>query len=1601
MSAAGTPSTDPWLILARERARYEEQFKSLKPTNGIVTGEQAKGFFLQSQLPPLVLGQIWNLADTDSDGKMDINEFSIACKLINLKLRGFEIPKGLPPSLLASLQPAVLASATPPAIPPLPAMNGSAPARPQPPKVPPMVPPAPQTVASNLIGQQAPLASMTTGIIPPVGTVTPNVMGPIPTGIVPPMQSTIQPVAPMVSGISPLAPSTGINSTAPVGYVAPGMQPLAPAAPGLVNITQSFVPPTSVNVATAVPMVPGVAAVSAVSPPLSTGIPAPGPGATSTPRASVTSLDRTASIESPLVDWSVPHHIKLKYTQMFNTTDRTRSGYLSGAQARNVMVQTKLPQNLLAQIWSLSDMDGDGRLGCEEFVLAMYLCEQASTGTLPPTKLPLELIPPSFRKTRTASISSQGSGAPLDQDPASTLLQTSFEDKRKENFEKGQAELERRRKTLLDQQRKEAEERERKEREEIERREKARLEAERKRMEELEKQMREQQEQERLREEERKRQAEQREAARKEMERQRQLEWEKQRLQELQQQRHREQENVLKLKAKNQSLTIELSSLNEQVRELSQKICDTRVGVSNVKSTIDGMRSTRDTQMQEMSHLKNKLKEQNAKLLSLSQEKAKLDAKNKLNAQSGHDDEQSRVAFENKEITIKNLREKIEDMQNQIDGKLADIENNNSQLTDLRTQMTTLVEECEKLYGVYETKKTKVLEIKNVNKNVDYNASWPTNNDAWSNETTTDQPANEWPTDNWESTTTSAATIPGIVKYRALYEFVARNNDEISFQPGDIINVPVDQTGEPGWLAGELRGHTGWFPESYVEPVDGVGVRDNPTVTTTAAPITEPYVEDTESKRLEGIEEVPESFESTERKSTTAPEETATPTSAPVVAEPEGEPEYYIANYPYQSQEQGDLTFNAGDVIGVIKKEGDWWTGKIGTTIGIFPSNYVQKVDVIVKSKKPEIAQVIAPYQATSTEQLSLARGQLIMIRKKTDSGWWEGELQAKGRKRQVGWFPASYVKVLNSSGRASGRTTPVSTTRMQQEVVIDKVIALFPYNALNADELSFAKDDIISVTAREEEAWWRGELNGVSGLFPSNYVAPLQQQSITQEDKKRSESINEFINTERAYVKDMSVVHKVFERPLRESGIVKKREADEIFVNWQDILQCNKNFLKDLESRRNSNSTVIGDVICRHLPLMTAYVTFCGKQLDSAALLQNLIENNTAFKELIRKCQGDPATKGLPLSSFLIKPMQRITRYPLLITKIIENTSDNHEDYGYLKEALRLAEKFLQCVNENIRYKENQERLDWLQQYIQNDFRITFNGDTNKLGPRRLLHHGILTKVKSGKELLTFLFNDFIMMVQSSKSLGQFTFQRNNNVSYKVYKQPILITNLDFSRESTETVEHGTDSNRVIRLQDNKSKYKICLLASSVNDCNLWMKKIESARESFMKMNSMILRRPKSLMYIKTWLVVHLLTGCEIYPKRFSSKGTKKRKAKQHIDNIYTKVNLGNQEQQTELGKYVAANGNGAPNSESVLVWNSSMQFQVRDVNREFVAFTVYEYNQFSPDEFLGRAELKVIDIYNETQNINGPITKKLILHQVESGEISVKLDFHIFKNY
>ncbi|XP_034668942.1 intersectin-1 isoform X3 [Drosophila subobscura] len=1021
------PAVDAWAVTQREKLKYQEQFKGLQPQAGFITGAQAKGFFLQSQLPPLILGQIWALADTDSDGKMNINEFSIACKLINLKLRGMEVPKALPPTLLASLTD----------------------------------------------GQKTP-------------TMTPR-------------GST--------SSMSPLDPLKGIVA-APVPL--PVALPVAvPAAP--------------------VPVAVVPAAVAIVSPP---GLPAgPTPPSSNPPSRHMSISERAPSIESPQGEWAVQAAQKRKYTQVFNANDRTRSGYLTGAQARSVLVQSKLPQVTLAQIWTLSDVDGDGRLSCEEFILAMFLCEKAMAGEKIPVTLPLDWVPPNLRKiksrpgsvsgvvsrpgsqpaSRHASVSSQSGVAAGDADFLAGLPQTSFEDKRKENYVKGQAELDRRRKVIEDQQRKEREERERKEREEADRREKARLEAERKQQEELERQLQRQRELEMEKEDQRKRELEAKEAARKELEKQRQQEWEQARIAEMNAQKQREQERVLKQKAHNTQLNVELSTLNEKIKDLSQRICDTRAGVTNVKSVIDGMRTQRDTSMSEMAQLKTRIKEQNAKLMQLTQERAKWEAKSKSSgaAMGGEaQQEQLNAAFAHKQLLINQIKDKVENIGKEIESKKEDINSNDLQMTEVKDELSALLAKCEELYKEYDVERTSVLELKYNRKNeVTATAAWDTgaSSGGWG------EPEAAAATDAYGGLTndTGAVAPPavdlsgpapeGFAKYRAVYEFNARNAEEITFVPGDLILVPLEQNAEPGWLAGEINGHTGWFPESYVEKLEeeeGVAapavastiepaVIDEPAAVTASA--INPYSADTYNDNINVAPSLDADLESSG-----------------------SEIEYYIAAYPYESAEDGDLSFGAGEMVMVIKKEGEWWTGTIGNRTGMFPSNYVQKADVGtavtaaataavtdsvdqgMRAKRSEIAQVIAPYEATSTEQLSLTRGQLIMIRKKTDSGWWEGELQAKGRRRQIGWFPATYVKVLQG-GRNSGRNTPVSGSRIEMtEQILDKVIALYPYKAQNDDELSFEKDDIISVLGRDEPEWWRGELNGLSGLFPSNYVGPF-----------------------------------------------------------------------------------------------------------------------------------------------------------------------------------------------------------------------------------------------------------------------------------------------------------------------------------------------------------------------------------------------------------------------------------------------------------------------------------------------------------------------------
>lgn len=271
------------------------------------------------------------LADTDADGKMDINEFSIACKLINLKLRGFDVPKVLPPQLIASLK-----ALSPPAIPPLPnPALVSAPIDaskvPPPVKQTPVIPnqmatqiqPILPNIASGGLMSQPPVNTAPTGIIPPipvaVAPTVPLIGGPPLAHMIPPISSqplgAVPPIMSQPAGIvKPAQPPLPSSIIPPIASVAPSIPggvavssaPLAPTASFVGGGIQNFAAPlTGASTIPTAVLAPLTSSAPVAAPVVTSGVPgAPvvssaGPSATSTPRASVTSIDRAASIESP------------------------------------------------------------------------------------------------------------------------------------------------------------------------------------------------------------------------------------------------------------------------------------------------------------------------------------------------------------------------------------------------------------------------------------------------------------------------------------------------------------------------------------------------------------------------------------------------------------------------------------------------------------------------------------------------------------------------------------------------------------------------------------------------------------------------------------------------------------------------------------------------------------------------------------------------------------------------------------------------------------------------------------------------------------------------------------------------------------------------------------------------------------------------------------------------------------------------------------------------------------------------------------------------------------------------------------------------------
>uniref|UniRef100_A0A452HR24 Uncharacterized protein n=1 Tax=Gopherus agassizii TaxID=38772 RepID=A0A452HR24_9SAUR len=209
----------------------------------------------------------------------------------------------------------------------------------------------------------------------------------------------------------------------------------------------------------------------------------------------------------------------------------------------------------------------------------------------------------------------------------------------------------------------------------------------------------------------------------------------------------------------------------------------------------------------------------------------------------------------------------------------------------------------------------------------------------------------------------------------------------------------------------------------------------------------------------------------------------------------------------------------------------------------------------------------------------------------------------------------------------------------------------------------------------------------------------------ITPEERKRQEAIFEIITSEYSYLHSLGILVCQFMKSEELKETMTQTEHHHLFSNIGEILSISKSFFEDLEKRHQENILIpdISDILENHVSnRFNPYVIYCSNEVYQQRTLQKLLNTNATFKETLKQIERKPECGGLPMCSFLILPMQRVTRLPLLMDTVCQKTNVYSTAYEAATQALKAISKLVKRCNEGAHTMERTEQMYTLQKQLE-----------------------------------------------------------------------------------------------------------------------------------------------------------------------------------------------------------------------------------------------------------------------------------------------------------
>uniref|UniRef100_A0A8C6LBX0 Phosphatidylinositol 3,4,5-trisphosphate-dependent Rac exchanger 2 protein n=1 Tax=Nothobranchius furzeri TaxID=105023 RepID=A0A8C6LBX0_NOTFU len=335
---------------------------------------------------------------------------------------------------------------------------------------------------------------------------------------------------------------------------------------------------------------------------------------------------------------------------------------------------------------------------------------------------------------------------------------------------------------------------------------------------------------------------------------------------------------------------------------------------------------------------------------------------------------------------------------------------------------------------------------------------------------------------------------------------------------------------------------------------------------------------------------------------------------------------------------------------------------------------------------------------------------------------------------------------------------------------------------------------------------------------------------------------LNELIKTERDYVGTLEFLSvSVFLHRLNQYAATKldKNITEEtvkvLFSNIEEVLGVHRDFLSMVEELLQPEPHAhheIGSCFLHFRSRFQIYDEYCGNHEKAQRLLLEL-NKIRSVRTCLLNCMllGGRKNTEVPLEGYLVAPIQRICKYPLLLKELLKRTPKKHNDYGLVHESLQLMKAVCSSINEAKRQMEKLEILEEWQSHIEG-----WEGSNITDTCTEMLMQGVLLKISAGniQERIFFLFDKLLVYCKKKNRRLKNSKASTEGPRYlfrgRINTEVMEVENMDDGTADYHSSGHIVNNGWKIH-NTAKNKWFVCM-AKTPEEKQEWLEAIMKERE-------------------------------------------------------------------------------------------------------------------------------------------------------------------------